>query len=216
MPYAYSRHIQVARPAHEIVAPGRGTTYDDGDDLILDDEDDVESSITCSLVSTSMSPNQTCDDLPGLGRIIDTYVYQPGGRYIERRINNFLASRKSRRDRRTSRSMLFKRVLGHPADEGIPLAKRVIDIAFDVITSFFNSAFLRRLRPDDHPCRHTYWTRAKQTSVVIGLSDYLYIWGVQSFAGWDPSPLFTRCRHVMSLITYVVIDFFTHLDTNVL
>lgn len=43
---------------------------------------------TCSLASTRMSPNQTADDLPGAGRIIDTHFYQPAGRWLERKIAN--------------------------------------------------------------------------------------------------------------------------------
>ena len=44
------------------------------------DEDDNRSGGTSSVTST----NATADDLPGPGRLLDKYIYQRGGRYIER------------------------------------------------------------------------------------------------------------------------------------
>ena len=44
------------------------------------DEDDSRSGSTSSVTST----NATADDLPGPGRLLDKYIYQRGGRIIER------------------------------------------------------------------------------------------------------------------------------------
>ena len=49
------------------------------------DEDDSRSGGTSSVTST----NATADDLPGPGRLLDKYIYQRGGRYIERFVTNW-------------------------------------------------------------------------------------------------------------------------------
>ncbi|EJD01952.1 uncharacterized protein FOMMEDRAFT_29076 [Fomitiporia mediterranea MF3/22] len=40
------------------------------------------------------SPNQTCDDLPGAGHFVDSYFYQPAGRFLEAKVNKFRGNRK--------------------------------------------------------------------------------------------------------------------------
>ena len=52
------------------------------------DEDDCRSEGTSSVTST----NATADDLPGPGRLLDKYIYQRGGRYIERFVTKWKMS----------------------------------------------------------------------------------------------------------------------------
>lgn len=152
-------------------------------------------SFTCSLASTRMSPNQTCDDLPGPGRLIDTHIYQPAGRYLERRIYNFRGSRKPRISTRQARLESIKE---QSTDEPKhSKTKPIMDVTFHVIKSFFAPLW----KTDGHVCRHAYWGRSGRTVVPLDLSDYLLICcGARQSESSDIVPLIAHCEYIMSLV----------------
>ncbi|KAJ4473891.1 hypothetical protein J3R30DRAFT_3406724 [Lentinula aciculospora] len=139
-----------------------------------------------------MSPNQTCDDLPGPGRLIDTYFYQPGGRFLEDHINRFLAKRQSRKEKRQFRMLIERESLA------------TIDSVSDAIHSFYDSKFLTL--PEDHAlaCNHSYWTRTGQKSIRLDLSEYLYIWGAQEMVEWDDRELAGYCSQINNFVRKVL------------
>lgn len=62
------------------------------------DSDDFSSGYACSLMS-EISSTATCDDLPGPGRTLDKYFFQPAGKWVERKVEEFVISRRLKKER---------------------------------------------------------------------------------------------------------------------
>ncbi|KAJ4473892.1 hypothetical protein J3R30DRAFT_740365 [Lentinula aciculospora] len=140
--------------------------------------------VTCSLASTRMLPNQTCDDLPGAGRTVDTYFYQTAERFLEHRINKILEKRRSREKKRQS-SLLQEQML-----------LDAIDSTEAAVHSFFESKFLTVSEGHALVCNHKYWTGSGLRYIRLDLSEYLYIWGAQDIEGWDDQVVAECCARI--------------------
>ena len=134
-------------------------------------------SYTCSLASTSMSPNQTCDDLPGAGRIIDTYFYQPAGRYLERQIYRLMSARKARKLTTVKRSAQFESVNEKtPVEGSILSAEQIIKVTEDVVTSFIESL----ANSNTGSCGHCWFQACYHRGMKLGLHNYLVLCGARN------------------------------------
>ncbi|EJD01961.1 uncharacterized protein FOMMEDRAFT_157103 [Fomitiporia mediterranea MF3/22] len=141
------------------------------DDDVSSKERSYTSEYTCSLFSERLSSNQTCDDLPGPGRIIDKYIYQPGGRFLERKLNPLLYGRDRLRE-------LYQ-------------AETSIDNFFKSVALQSSGYFL---------VKHGYWDIDGFKVIKLSLSGLLYFWGGQNIKSWDNSIVRDQCRVIAASI----------------
>ena len=127
---------------------------------------------TCSIFSTRMPTNETCDDLPGPGRLLDTYFYQPAGRLVERAINRFIIQANTR------------------------WIHQEISEAYDIIVSFHDS--IRLQFHGEWSVQHRYWQGERIVTEMVPISVLLYFWGAQNSGQTEDDAVVKQCRRIAS------------------